>query len=204
MKIRTRVLTALVGAVVAGVAANYVTDRFLAKPPAPQASRPAIGGAYALVNHRGERVTEQTYRGKTQFVFFGFTHCPDICPTALTLVTGLLDELGPAAAQVQPLFITVDPERDTVEAMARYVEAFHPSLVGLTGTTEQVAGAAAAFKVLYQKVPQADGGYFMDHSASVYVMAPDGSFRATLDIHESVEIAKQRLLRILGLSSTTS
>lgn len=204
MKIRTRVLIAAVCAVVAGIAANYVADRFLAPPPAPQASRPAIGGAYTLTNHRGETVTEQTYRGKTQLVFFGFTHCPDVCPTALTLVSGLIDQLGPAAAQMQPIFITVDPERDTVEAMARYVEAFHPSLVGLTGTPEQIADAAAAFRVLYQKVPQSDGGYFMDHSASVYVMAPDGSFRATLDIHESVEVARQRLLKILGLSSATS
>jgi cytochrome oxidase Cu insertion factor (SCO1/SenC/PrrC family) len=205
MKARTHLLIIAGCAIVGAVGANYATNYFVAQTSSPpQGSRPAIGGAYTLTNHRGETITDQTFRGKTQLVFFGFTHCPDICPTALTLVSDLLEQIGPAASQVQPLFITVDPERDTPEVMARYVEAFHPSMVGLTGTSEQVAAAAAAFRVFYRKAPRPDGDYFMEHSGSIYVMAPDGAFRGTLDIHELPEIARDRLLKILGQSSASS
>lgn len=204
MKTRTYLLIIAACAIVGTAGANYAVNYFIAPTSAPQGSRPAIGGAYTLTNHRGETVTDRTFRGKTQLVFFGFTHCPDICPTALTLVSDLLEQIGSAASQVQPLFITVDPERDTPEVMARYVEAFHPSMVGLTGTPEQVAAAAAAFKVFYRKAPRPDGDYFMEHSGSIYVMAPDGVFRGTLDIHESPDVARDRLLKILGPSSASS
>jgi protein SCO1 len=206
MKLGMRLSIIVLVAIIGGTAAFYATDLLTPTKTVQvvRATRPAIGGAFTLTSHRGETVTDQTFRGKTQLVFFGFTHCPDICPMALLLVTDLLERLGPAADQIQPIFITIDPERDTPQVMARYVEAFHPSLIGLTGTPEQIAGAASAFKVFYRKSPRPDGDYFMDHSGSIYVMAPDGAFRGTLDIHESPEVADERLRKILGLSSASS
>lgn len=203
MKTGPRLAIIAACAIIGGVSVNYAANYFIAPVVPPQLSRPMIGGAYTLTNHRGETVTDQTFRGKTQLVFFGFTHCPDICPTALTLISDLLEQIGPAADRIQPIFITVDPERDTPQALARYVEAFHPSLVGLTGTPDQVATAAAAFKVFYRKMPRPDGDYFMEHSGSIYVLAPDGSFRGTLDIHESPEVARERLQKILDRSSAS-
>lgn len=194
----TRVLivvaTMLVGVVVGYFVSTWISD----SAPTPQYARPAIGGPYTLTNHRGETVTDQTYRGKVQLVFFGFTHCPDVCPTALSLLTDLLEQLGPSAEQVQPIFITVDPERDTVEAMSRYVEAFHPSIIGLTGSLEQVATAAQAFRVYYRKAPVAGGDYFMEHSGSIYVMDRSGAFRGTLDLHEDPKVGLEKLRKLLG------
>lgn len=206
MRLRAALVTgaAICIGVTAVFSADYVTNFFAPGPAATPVKRPSIGGAYTLTNHRSETVTDRTYRGKTQLVFFGFTHCPDVCPTALSLISDLLVQLGPATDRIQPLFITVDPDRDTAEIMARYVEAFHPAIVGLTGTPEQIAAAAAAFRVFYRKAPRADGDYFMEHSGSIYVMAPDGTFRGTLDIHESPDVARDRLLHILELLPASS
>ncbi|MBL8702579.1 MAG: SCO family protein [Alphaproteobacteria bacterium] len=157
---------------------------------------PGIGGPVRLTDHRRVRVDETTFQGKIQLVFFGFTSCPDVCPTALNLISDLLDRLGPDAAAFQPLFITVDPERDTTEVMARYVEAFHPSIVGLTGTVEEIEGVASAFRAYFKKVPSQSGlGYVMDHTATIYVLDRQGVFRATLDIHESPDTSLEVLRR---------
>ena len=136
-----------------------------------------IGGAFTLIDETGQTVTDQTYRGKWLLVFFGFTHCPDVCPTALNDIALTLDQLGPQAKAVQPLFVTVDPERDTPEVMKEYTDAFHPAIVGLTGTPEEIAATAKVYRVYYKKVPQGDT-YTMDHSGITYVMAPDGKFAA--------------------------
>lgn len=155
-----------------------------------------IGGPFRLTSHRGERVDETTFRGKVQLVFFGFTHCPDVCPTAMNLIGDQLDRLGGAAAGFQPLFITVDPERDTIDVLARYLEAFHPSVIGLTGTLEEVEVAAKAFRAQFKKAPSSSAlGYTMDHTATIYVLDSDGAFRSTLDIHESPEMALDVLRR---------
>jgi protein SCO1/2 len=136
-----------------------------------------IGGAFSLVDENGQTVTDQTYRGKWLLVFFGFTHCPDVCPTALNDIALTLDQLGPLAGSVQPLFVTVDPERDTPEIVKDYTDAFHPNIVGLTGTPAQIADTAKVYRVYYKKVAQGDI-YTMDHSGITYVMAPDGKFAA--------------------------
>lgn len=142
----------------------------LAVPPAV-----AIGGPFHLTDHTGRAVTEASFRGRLMLIFFGFTHCPDICPTELQVIAEVLDRLGPQADRLVPLFITVDPDRDTPEALARYVELFDPRIVGLTGTAEQIAAVARAFRVYYAKVHPPDATtYTMDHSAFLYLMDAEG------------------------------
>ena len=137
-----------------------------------------IGGPFSLTDHTGRPVTQADYQGRYMLVYFGFTFCPDVCPTELQVMATALDRLGAKADEVQPLFVTIDPERDTVTQMADYVAQFHPRLMGLTGTPEQVAGAARAYRVYFAKAPDKDGGdyYTMDHSSFVYLMGPDGKF----------------------------
>lgn len=136
----------------------------------------AIGGAFTLTDHHGKTVTEKDFAGKYMLVFFGFTFCPDVCPTTLSFVSQLLDEIGEPAKQITPLFITIDPARDTAEMMASYVENFHPSIVGLTGTDEQIAAVTKAYKVYYAKAGNDKKNYTMDHSAYIYFMDTDGNF----------------------------
>lgn len=140
----------------------------------------AITNAYTLTDHTGQAVTAETFAGQWQLVFFGFTYCPDICPTTLAYMASVIDLLGDVAEQVAAIFITVDPQRDTVEAMADYVTAFHTRLTGLTGTEAQVAEAAANFRVYYGRAEDetAPDGYLMAHSGYIYLMRPDGRFEA--------------------------
>ena len=137
----------------------------------------AIGGPFTLVDGTGATVTDQNFRGKWMVIYFGYTYCPDVCPTGLSSIGQAVDLLPEAQQeQVVPLFITIDPERDTPEAVGEYVSHFHPRMVGLTGSAEQVAAAAKEYKVYYKKVEEGDGPYLMDHSAIAYVMGPDGRF----------------------------
>jgi protein SCO1/2 len=139
----------------------------------------SIGGPFAMTDHHGKAVTDTDYRGKYLLIYFGYTYCPDVCPTELGTMAKALDLLGPRADRVQPLFITVDPERDTATHLNDYVGLFHPRLVGLTGTAEQVRDTARAYRVYYAKAPQKDGkpeDYLMDHSSFLYLMGPDGGF----------------------------
>lgn len=141
----------------------------------------AFRPAFSLTDHRGTAVTEQRYRGKWLLVFFGFTNCPDICPTTLGELTRVMERLGANAKAVKPLFISIDPGRDGVESMAEYVSAFHPAIVGLTGSAPQIAAAAGAFKAYYEKQPQesAPNGYTMGHTSAVYLISPEGAFVRT-------------------------
>ena len=166
-----------------GVGASFA--RLLGNAPPPSAGGVAlpagvgIGGPFTLVDGNGRRVTEADLRGKLALIFFGFTHCPDVCPTELQAVGQAMDLLGPQAEGVRPVFITVDPERDTPERMKDYVALFHPSITGLTGTPEQVAAAARAWRVYYNKVtPPGASEYLMDHSSFTYLMGRDGSLRS--------------------------
>lgn len=137
-----------------------------------------IGGPFALTDHTGKRVTEKDFRGKFMLVYFGFSYCPDVCPAELQVIAQALGKLGDKAKKVTPVFITVDPERDTVEQMASYVANFDPRLVGLTGTQDEVRAAAKAYRVYYarQKDESSTAGYVMDHSSVVYLMGPDGGY----------------------------
>jgi protein SCO1/2 len=158
-------------------------------PTAPRASTTGeadIHSEFSLTDHTGRAVTEADYAGRWQLVFFGFTHCPDICPTTLAYMASVLDLLGPRADRVAPLFVTVDPARDTVSVMADYVPAFHPRLIGLTGTEAQVADAAASFRTWYDRVESetAPDGYMMAHAGHIYLMRPDGTFEAVFQERE--------------------
>lgn len=190
-----------VAAVLAVIAAGAALWTYFKVPTPPTTTTSggaaSVGGPFALVDQNGQAVTDQTFRGKWMLVFFGFTHCPDICPTALNDMTVALEALGPAGDKVQPVFITVDPERDTVEAMAEYVGNFDPRIVGLTGTPEQIAQAAKAYRVYYKKVPQGDG-YTMDHTGILYVMDPEGRFVTHFSPTTSPADMAERLRKLIG------
>ncbi len=136
-----------------------------------------IGGPFKLIDQNGVERTDQDFRGKLMLVYFGYTFCPDVCPTELTVITTALDQLGADAAQVAPIFITVDPERDTAKVMKDYVAQFSDRLIGLTGSERDIAAAAKAYRVYYAKAPGADGSpYLMDHTSLIYLMGRDGHF----------------------------
>jgi protein SCO1/2 len=153
----------------------FVIDRHRTGAPSPA----AIGGPFSLTDQDGRPVTDADYAGKWKLVFFGFTSCPEVCPTTLNQMALMLKALGPLADKVQPLFITVDPERDTPAVLKSYTEAFDARITGLTGTPEQIAAVAKAYGAFYQKILQGDD-YTMDHSTLIYVMRPDGRFQTVL------------------------
>jgi len=136
-----------------------------------------IGGPFELTDQNGNAVTDQTFKGKLMLIYFGYTYCPDACPTALGVMSAALDKLDVAADRVVPMLITVDPERDTQQVLKEYVSAFGPRMMGLTGTPEQVAKAAKAYRVFYQKQPGKDPkDYMMDHTVLIYLMDGDGKY----------------------------
>lgn len=138
-----------------------------------------LGGPFTLVDHTGRAVTERDFAGRAVLLYFGYTYCPDVCPTELGTIAAALDAMGPAGERVTPVFVTIDPERDTQAALADYVSRFHPRMVGLTGTAEQIAQAARAYRVYYAKVRPRDlGDYLMDHSSFIYFVGPDGRVRS--------------------------
>jgi cytochrome oxidase Cu insertion factor (SCO1/SenC/PrrC family) len=136
-----------------------------------------IGGPFELIDHTGARRTDADYRGKLALIYFGYTYCPDVCPTDLQAMASVLDLLGDDGHAVQPLFITIDPERDTPEHLAAYVSQFHPRLVGLSGDADAIRRVALAYKVHYAKVVLPGlSDYAMDHSAFIYLVNADGEY----------------------------
>jgi protein SCO1 len=140
----------------------------------------SIGGPFQLTDHTGKRVTDQDYKGRYLLVFFGYTFCPDICPSGLQVIATALDQLGPDGDKITPVFITIDPERDTAAKLAAYVASFHPRLVGLTGSPVEVAAAIKAYRVFASKVrdERDPSSYTLDHSSIAYLMGPDGTLVA--------------------------
>ena len=136
-----------------------------------------IGGPFSLTDHNGRRVTEKDFLGKYMLVFFGYTYCPDLCPTELQVMSEAVEKLGAKGEAIQPIFISFDPGRDTPASLKAYVENFSPRLIGLTGTEEEIAKAAKAYRVYYKKIDNGGASdYLMDHSTIVYLMGPDGKF----------------------------
>jgi len=158
----------------------------------------AIGGTFSLVDSHGNPFSSEALKGKYSLVFFGFTQCPELCPTALSTITLAMEKLGDAAAQVTPVFITVDPARDTPEVMAEYATHFHPSLVALTGSEEEIHRAEEAYKVFASKheTDEAAGGYTMDHSGYMYLMDRQGRYVT----HFSYDVSPDDLAAALGRS----
>jgi cytochrome oxidase Cu insertion factor (SCO1/SenC/PrrC family) len=139
--------------------------------------RGPVGGPFELMDHTGQKRTDTDFRGKFLLVYFGYTYCPDICPTDLLEISRAVDALGAAGGDLQPLFISVDPERDTAAVLAEYVASFHPRLIGLTGTPEQIRAAASAYKAYYAKYSPPGGGvYLIDHTGVIYLMDRAGHY----------------------------
>ena len=164
---------------------------------------PTIGGPFALTDTGGKSVTDKDLRGDYALIYFGYTFCPDVCPTTLNQVTEALDQLGPKAARIRPVFITIDPKRDTPEVMRQYVLAFSPSLIGLTGTEADIAAVARKFRVYYapHRTGDGPGDYTMDHSSVLYLLGPDGKFIAPLRADGSAEQIAADLARHLSGAS---
>jgi protein SCO1/2 len=167
----------LLGLVVFFGAIFLVTGRQYGTPTAS-----AIGGSFSLTDQDGKAVTDADFKGKPFLVFFGFTHCPDVCPTALFDMSEVLKALGKDADKTQALFITVDPERDTPQVMKDYLSSFDPHLRALTGTVEQITAVEKAYRVYAKKVPGKDGDYTMDHTALIYLMDKQGRFVAPFNL----------------------
>ena len=139
-------------------------------------NRGPIGGPFALIDHTGKPRTDLDFRGKLLLIYFGYSYCPDVCPTDLQQIGLAVDRLGSAGGEVQPLFITLDPERDTVAHLADYVPLFHPRLIGLSGSAEQIQRVALAYKVYYAKYPSGSADYVVDHSSFIYLVDAIGKY----------------------------
>ncbi len=172
----------------------------LAAPTAP-------GGAFSLIGHGGKNVSDTDFRGNFMLIFFGYTHCPEICPIGLQTLAQTMKLLGANANKLQPIFISIDPQRDTAEIMASYVNHFHPRLLGLTGTPEQIRHVTNRFRVRYSRfyymAPPSDDDkqipeYSMDHTALMYLMGPDGDFIAAFDFGLPAEKLAARIQTNIG------
>ncbi|MFN3558739.1 MAG: SCO family protein [Brevundimonas sp.] len=182
-----RSILVFAGACVAIAAALAVVTMVLVnrQPAAPitgeitSTGQPQVGGPFQLVNEEGQPVDQTILNGKWSLVFFGFTYCPDFCPATLGMLEATKQQLGARAEDVQLVFISVDPERDTPQAMKDYLSSYPMDVVGLTGSPAQVKAAADAYRAVYQKVGDGED-YTMNHSLTIYLMGPDGKFRAPL------------------------
>jgi protein SCO1 len=159
-----------------------------------------IGGPFVLENGAGKTVSDRDYHGKYVLVYFGYTFCPDVCPTTLNAVADAMDKLGAKADQVQPLFITVDPKRDTPSVMQQYAAAFSPRITGLTGTPDEIAKVAKEYRVYYAEHRTGPGpnDYSMDHSSILYLMGPDGRFIAPIRADESGDQMAASLVKLMS------
>ncbi len=181
------VMSALVVVLLYLSSSYAVVEAADSEPSTPAATE--IRAKFSLVDHQGRAVTENTYRGKWLLVFFGYTSCPDICPLTLYDIALAMKALDEDGDRVQPIFVSVDPERDTVDVLAKYIPSFGPSIVGLTGEPEQVKQTAQSFRVYYEKVaiPGNPEAYTMDHQSYIYLIRPDGEFETVFPHGMSVD-----------------
>ena len=195
----------LIAFIVAGFLIGALAGATVLLITTPQGGQPVqssgtalVSGPFSLVGADGKPVTDRDFRGRYMLIFFGFTHCPDICPAELQVIAQALEQLGDKAKNVVPIFITLDPERDTPEAMGNYLKSFGPNFVGLTGSPEAIAAAAKAYRVAYSKVENKDsaGDYSVDHSALVYLMDPEGRYVT----HFSYGLSADQMAEKLGKS----
>lgn len=174
------------------------TAAVLTLAPATRSTGTAsVGGPFTLTSQDGRTVTDRNYLGAPHLVFFGFTHCPDVCPTKLFEISEVLRAMGDKGRAIRALFITVDPERDTPEAMKSYLSSFDPRIVGLTGDPASIEAAIRAYRGFARKVPLKDGDYTMEHTSLVYLMDKDGRFVGAFNLDRPPEAAAQELLRQL-------
>lgn len=158
----------------------------------------AYGGAFTLVDQRGETITQEAFRGQPSAVFFGFTHCPEICPTTLYEMSSWLEELGDETKNIRAYFVTVDPERDTPETLDSYVSSFSERITAITGEPDAIASMLKDFGIYSRKVDTSDGDYTMDHTASIILLDSNGGFFGTIAYGEAPDNAKAKLRRLAG------
>jgi protein SCO1/2 len=165
-----------------------------------QSGKALIGGPFTLTDQTGRTVSDRDFRGKYMLVSFGYTYCPNVCPAELNVMSEALNKLGSDGRNIVPIFITIDPARDTVEQMANYMPSFHPRMVGLTGTEEQIKQAASAYRVFYSKADgdKAGDGYLMDHSTFMYLMNPAGEYVTHFGYGISADDLAARLAEATG------
>jgi protein SCO1/2 len=199
MKAATSRVLLVLSAFLAGLVVFFTVILIVTgRNPAPVLSAAAnIGGPFRLIDQDGKPITDQDLKGRPFLVFFGFTHCPDVCPTALFEVSEILRKLGPDAERTRALFVTVDPERDTPEKLKDYLSSFDPHVIGVTGDAAGIAAVAKAYRVYSKKVPLDGGGYTMDHTAIVYLMDKQGRFVAPFNLKRTPEAAAADLRRYL-------
>lgn len=175
-----------------------VRDRLTA-PGAAVVGKAQVGGPFKLVDATGRTVTDADYRGRYMMVYFGYTFCPDVCPAGLQVMAAALDKLGSKADKIVPIFISIDPARDTPAKMGEYVKSFGPRFVGLTGSEAEIAAAAKAYRVYFRKVddPKSPADYTMDHSSIIYVMDPKGEFVMHFTHATSADTIAERLGKVL-------
>jgi protein SCO1/2 len=157
-----------------------------------------IGGPFTLVSETGGPVTEAVLAGKPTLMYFGYTFCPEICPTTLTDMSNWITQLGPDADKLNYVFVTVDPERDTPKVMQQYVASFDKRIRGFTGTPEQIAKIAKEYRIYYKKIPSKDGSYVMDHSAIIYMMSRTGKFQGIIAYQEDDKSVMEKLRALIS------
>lgn len=189
-----RIVAALAAiAIIAGVAA-YFSGAFRARP----ILMADIGGPFVLASSKGGTLDSASLAGHPYAVFFGYTHCPEVCPTTLYEMSSTLDRLGAAAKDFRVFFITVDPERDTAALLADYLSNFDPRIEGLVPTPAELQSLASNFRIYYARQPDSSGGYTMDHTAMVFLMGADGKFSGTIAFGEAAEMREAKLRRLLA------
>jgi protein SCO1 len=203
MRARHWIITALSGLAGFAAVALCIVYAMSFRGIGPAAGAAAIGGPFTLVDDTGATVTERTLAGKAYAMYFGYTFCPDICPTTLFDLSRWIGKLGPDADKLNYVFVTVDPERDTPKLMHAYLSSFDKHIRGFTGTPEEIAKIAREYRVYYKKVPSSDGNYVMDHSAIIYLMAPDNKFVTVIPYQEDDASALAKLKNLAALTPTS-
>jgi protein SCO1 len=188
---------ALVG-IAAALAGSLSLGKYLSERNTALGPGVVLDVPFTLTTHDGRTVTQTDFRSKPTAWFFGFTHCPDVCPTTLMQMTDLLGKLGPDADKLNVVFITVDPKRDSQQVQKDYLSAFDPRIVGLTGPQGEIERLAKGYFVYFAKVPLKEGGYTMDHTAAVLLTDKVGRFMGTLDYHEPAEMSLAKLKRLIA------
>ena len=187
-----------VAAFILAAGAVYVLRPNLGAIPGQLPLAAGIGGPFELTTHEGKRLSSADLAGTPFALFFGFTHCPDVCPTTMLELSNAMKALGADADRMRFLFVSVDPERDTPEQLKLYLSNFDPRITGLAGTPQEIAAVAKAYRAIYEKVPTKDG-YTYNHTALVYLMGRDGRLVGTINYQESVEAQLKKLRRLIGV-----
>jgi protein SCO1 len=203
MRSRQWIMAALAGLFSFTAAALMVVYVVPLRGGSGAATTNSIGGPFTLIDDTGAQVTGKTLAGKPYAMYFGYTFCPDVCPTTLLDLSRWIEKLGPDADRLNYVFVTVDPERDTVQSLHTYLSSFDKRIRGYTGTPAEIAQIAREYRVYYKKVPTDDGGYTMDHSAVIYLMGPDGKFVTVIPYQEDDPSATAKLKNLAALTPTS-